>query len=318
MNSSGLGATRGRPLPKVKGARGGVKGAKTRRERKAAKGIVVKATDGVQETCTGLDQFLSAPKLKVQPDLYGFVNRCLERYTDETEWDRAFAPLEHVDERIWDDFNAPLSKEEYNDAGWVLSKRGDATISSVMAKGGQHFLGMLPYLRVASYLQRNVVPECAGSPTDFHGVLHDAHAMFCAVLHYRLGTILRKHKVLRGTDTLAAARSTSAVTDTVLRIVAEHSQLPTSGKWNMFGKYEKATPQDLLKRAMQRVKLPSTFFDLYFTELLPTIPTEPASPGGKIPVNWVGEMLWSIFYDVAACEILALVDEVVAARGQCE
>ncbi|KAI9152485.1 hypothetical protein H9P43_009276 [Blastocladiella emersonii ATCC 22665] len=265
----------------------------------------------------GLGQYADGPE--VDSNLHGFVSRFLERYTDASEWDRAFAPLEHVDKRIWANLMGMPTMDEFNTATMVGVARGDTGALFMLSAG--IMVKQTTCITIGQMMSSYVLPAGRRVGTfdysNLGGMLGEAfHSLYSAILRERIAAVLCEHKVLRGTTDLAAARESSAVTDTVLRVVAQHAQSPAAGLWRSFNNSKPPPSPQLLKRAMHRVKLPPKFIDFYFNKLLPSIATEPISPGSRPPVDWVGEELWTMLYDAGLCEILALADEVVAARGQ--
>ncbi|KAI9152480.1 hypothetical protein H9P43_009271 [Blastocladiella emersonii ATCC 22665] len=325
MKRPGLGATGRRPQSQGKKARGGRNTANSRGGQTAmsAASNNVDANDATSVLNTlypnadGLAQYAGGPD--VDSNIHGLVSRLLERYEDVNEWNRAFAPLDHVDPQIWSNLMAAPTMDEFRPAAMVACAQGDTAALFILSTGIgiQELTCKLVGGMMSDYTAMAGTRTGLADYSNLGGMMLQAgHCMYSAILRERIAAVLREHKVLRGADALAAACATGSVADMVLRVVAKHALNPEASIWPWFNSSKPPAPHKLLRFAMQRVKLPPKFIDFYFNQLLPSIATQPAKPGCRVPINWVGEELWNMLYDVALCEILALADEVVAARGQ--
>ncbi|KAI9152669.1 hypothetical protein H9P43_009465 [Blastocladiella emersonii ATCC 22665] len=323
-------ATRGKPLPKTKGPGKGVR--RPKKPAQASGGGRKVTMDGFGDNWqlaiqAGLSQFARGPEL--QPEVLGFVNRCLKRYADDAEWDRVFAPLAHVNHSIWANLMELATWDEFDAVLASAVATGDNVAKSIYFNpcekgkmGNLNFInlciitGAVPLIRRGSF----TVETDEGGVEAQNLLTLTIHHLLILLMRSRLRATLRKHKVLRGLDALAAARAASTVTDAVLHVVARHSQSPAAGNWAHFNHQvvlQSTTSHGQLARAMHRVKLPPEFIDLYFKTMVPELLLKVIKPGhGVVPPLGVGEEEWSIFYDAALCEIHSLAGEVVAARGQ--
>ncbi|KAI9152483.1 hypothetical protein H9P43_009274 [Blastocladiella emersonii ATCC 22665] len=248
----------------------------------------------------------------MQPALVGFVARLLARYADASEWDRAFAPLDHVDARIWADLMATPTRAEFMAAAEVPVARGDKTVLVLVNGSEEHLQNVLDFLGLC--LRQCGIPPLDTTEDVFifwnpgrgpASLLRTVMHLFIKILANRVHAVLDRHDVLHGAKQLAAARRRSKVADDVLHIVAARSCAPVkSGKalvngiWGHFmnqAQLQCKVPHDLFLRAMDRVKLPPEFVEFLLIGLLPEF--DPNAARDRIGIR-------------------ALADEVVAARGQ--
>ncbi|KAI9152482.1 hypothetical protein H9P43_009273 [Blastocladiella emersonii ATCC 22665] len=340
MNTPGLGAKKSRSRPKPKKARGGRKAANAVGGNKSSasgrggqKAAESRAYDGDDDSVSelGLIQFFfDGIEPDVDPNLHGFVARCLEPYADESGWDRAFAPLDHVDENIWAELAEPFLPREFFLAADEAVERGDTDADILANLDDEQVEHMVYYLDES--LRRGILPLSpayeAGSDGGDDGSFSQTVAMVLAtMLRDRILSVVANNDVLLGVQELDVARSRSTVVDAVLQIVAERACMAENdgrkrdnkiwGKFMNVTQFMYDVPHDLFIRAMRRVKIPPKFIDFFLKALLPVLDPEAARTRVGVPLGELAsEMLWAIFYDVALCEIHRIAIEVVAARGQ--
>jgi ribonuclease HI len=247
-------------------------------------------------------------------------------------WRQAFAPVTHLEGDVWEGLMAPLTSAEVEqafrcsaldkaagDTGWSLR-----LYKAVYLACPHYFMGMANLVLAQRRMPKQwrhgavcLIPKTTGGFTGTAAttrpitLLDTMSKLVMKALLARVNKVLTKHQVLVGARHSGVPGTDTTTPIAVLNAAAAQARASGRQLWVLFEDKSKAfdsIPHDLLRLALQRVKLPEAFIEFYCSGCLAgrtahvltafgpssTFPVARGIPQGAVE----SPLMWNVFYDV--------------------